>query len=927
MATQADITNTDARDASASPKLTFETYAEYLRNNFLNPLLGSGPTFRAYRRFLAHLEESEGEHHPDSSVSFGFPYLNKFSFSLHRFDESGKSMASHNSKNVNRIEFTHILTHPDCSVTYQVVTLLFGDGYCPSWVVDVLGLQLGVPSHIWVYLFSSRPWARGELNTRTWIGSGERTTTMRIDSNHFIEIDDDALLILEDNAGVRPKTAIMFLGKARDQDEASFINILPWKPPLTRSPDPVICGVRRDAHTQGTFDDMKERTLLHFIKGRGQTPLAYGAGGFLFACLEALLCYHIARGLLGVPWFGKLHESYESKYGYEGRWNTDNIRERWNTIRGQTHYQRAALLSLPDFVHGNFNMKSGALKDAYELIKGKFERHVQKLDLEEARLRDIIDIRRSTGPREHVAQEDVGSRDNLDSKQRRYVPVRNHGHNGPEKSAARPRTMNPSRNWWDRLWIAELLSCFLAIAALVIIVIILATHQNKPMSQWPRLISINSLVSIFTSIMKAAMLLPVAEGISELKWLWFAQPRALVDLDRFDFASRGPWGSLTLLCKITRSYLAVFGAIITIAALAIDPFFQQMLQYYNCLEPIADSVALIPRTNNYTTVGMLASLDTQMAATIYMGMLNPPANASSSIPVTCSTGNCTFPAYEGGVSYSSLAMCSSTEIISHNITWNQSSQSYTLPSGASAGLPALFSSVGVETEYLYTFDTLMLDKVPCDSSSIGDGTFCSVKPLAVRCSLYPCLHTYGGNVSQSVLDERIISTTPLLFMNTVRGSYFSLAGNHSSFPSINCTPSDHPTNNNVVPTSRLSNGLQYIQQGNTTNNTGMQYYNPSCAWLFDIGPTTALSVYLDGIFGHNSANTSSKYPANPSPDTWLQQLYHNGSANPSTIDAFLSGLANAITATMRQRGDASNSAPAQGTVLGSQICVRVRWAW
>ena len=68
------------------------------------------------------------------------------------------------------------------------------------------------------------------------------------------------------------------------------------------------------------------------------------------------------------------------------------------------------------------------------------------------------------------------------------------------------------------MWIAEMLSYLLAILALTAVVIILALHQNKPMPQWPSLISINSLVSIFTSIMKAAMLLPVAEG-RLYKWL------------------------------------------------------------------------------------------------------------------------------------------------------------------------------------------------------------------------------------------------------------------------------------------------------------------------------------------------------------------------------------------------------------------------
>ncbi|MAD87688.1 MAG: hypothetical protein CL912_32410 [Deltaproteobacteria bacterium] len=36
-------------------------------------------------------------------------------------------------------------------------------------------------------------------------------------------------------------------------------------------------------------------------------------------------------------------------------------------------------------------------------------------------------------------------------------------------------------------------------------------------------------------------------GISQLKWIWFKDPRSLTDLTTFENASRGPWGSAQLL--------------------------------------------------------------------------------------------------------------------------------------------------------------------------------------------------------------------------------------------------------------------------------------------------------------------------------------------------------------------------------------------
>ncbi len=41
----------------------------------------------------------------------------------------------------------------------------------------------------------------------------------------------------------------------------------------------------------------------------------------------------------------------------------------------------------------------------------------------------------------------------------------------------------------------------------------------------------------------------------------------------------------------------------------------------------------------------------------------------------------------------------------------------------------------------------------------------------------------------------------------------------------------------------------------------------------------------------------------------------------------MEGLANTMTATMRQRGDSSKSTPATGTVLSATTCIRVRWVW
>jgi hypothetical protein len=39
----------------------------------------------------------------------------------------------------------------------------------------------------------------------------------------------------------------------------------------------------------------------------------------------------------------------------------------------------------------------------------------------------------------------------------------------------------------------------------------------------------------------------LAEGISQSKWQWFRKARQLSDMERFDSATRGAWGSVLLI--------------------------------------------------------------------------------------------------------------------------------------------------------------------------------------------------------------------------------------------------------------------------------------------------------------------------------------------------------------------------------------------
>ena len=501
----------------------------------------------------------------------------------------------------------------------------------------------------------------------------------------------------------------------------------------------------------------------------------------------------------------------------------------------------------------------------------------------------------------------------------------------------------------DVNWLPEIISLLLAVIAFLAIVILLAVRKDKPLPNWPSLIGINSLVAIFSSVLRVALLFPIAECVSELKWIWFANPQPVSDFDRFDSASRGPWGALKLILKRPGNILTSLGASITILTLAVGPFVQQILQFRNCLIPLEGSSAMVPRTNNYTA-GILQHqqeiqnpfLNREMTVALYQGLIKPPARTSDLIRPYCESGNCTFP-HSNKTAYTSLAMCSSIEDISQLVsghgnleneseTWN-----YTLPSGLQLPGTRLLTTAAVSPDGkdqetpLLTLEALMVN-TDCNGTKARQSRICSVKPFAVRAFLSPCIHRYGNvRFSNSIFEEDILSTTMLPFVPEI--GYFSLAGGYPSHPNINCSPSKDFQGNKNQSTSLLASGLRYVNHsGKGLNSSDTLWYDSSCTYDFGQGPTDGLRYSFNNVFFGNEYKPNSVAIGfgllNVAVgDTWMLNLYAGGAANLTSAAAYMERLAVTMTAAIREGGDDSNSAPARGIVFSSQTCVGVEWAW
>ena len=154
------------------------------------------------------------------------------------------------------------------------------------------------------------------------------------------------------------------------------------------------------------------------------------------------------------------------------------------------------------------------------------------------------------------------------------------------------------------LWLWELSSLLLSISCIVATMAIIARYDNKPVPEWKYGLTINGVLSLLSGVAKASMILPVAEGISQLKWHWFwNHRRAIMDFQRFDGASRGPWGCLMMLCNPKGLNLALVGALVTVAALLLEPFIQLIPSYPSLMAPYGTSS--LPRSFYYRDVEMI----------------------------------------------------------------------------------------------------------------------------------------------------------------------------------------------------------------------------------------------------------------------------------------------------------------------------------
>lgn len=155
-------------------------------------------------------------------------------------------------------------------------------------------------------------------------------------------------------------------------------------------------------------------------------------------------------------------------------------------------------------------------------------------------------------------------------------------------------------------WKWEFVASLVNLAVPIIIFATLYPFSGKPVPQWPFKISINSLLSIYTLVLKTAIGFILTSCIGQLQWTWFSKARPLTDMLYFDNATRGPAGAVGLVWRQFRRPLIVLGCVITVLAAVVDPFVQQLIRPVDCNTEVSDgpAAATLPRTNVFEYMGI-----------------------------------------------------------------------------------------------------------------------------------------------------------------------------------------------------------------------------------------------------------------------------------------------------------------------------------
>ena len=275
-------------------------------------------------------------------------------------------------------------------------------------------------------------------------------------------------------------------------------------------------------------------------------------------------------------------------------------------------------------------------------------------------------------------------------------------------------------------WLLEIFAVTISVGSLLAIVAILRHEDGRPFSAWSLAVTLNTVIAALGTLGRTTLAFALSACVGQQKWNWLRKRSdRLVAWERFDEASRGPWGATRLFIWLRARYdisnltshislhfyrhWAALGALVIIGTVAFDPFLQAVLSTYGRLDIdhltqdmahvqqalVVDAGTLMVRNGGpvmsvETSSGLLQMVgsgftqpDFGMISAIYNGFYNNTSwyRDEQAVNNFCATGNCTWPLF------TSAAVCSSCNDVSNKFVirkgasdWNQDWANIPLPS-------------------------------------------------------------------------------------------------------------------------------------------------------------------------------------------------------------------------------------------------------
>ncbi|KAK0391655.1 hypothetical protein NLU13_1154 [Sarocladium strictum] len=222
----------------------------------------------------------------------------------------------------------------------------------------------------------------------------------------------------------------------------------------------------------------------------------------------------------------------------------------------------------------------------------------------------------------------------------------------------------PRQTWLQSAspWALELVWCLLSVVLLMGLVMVLSTYDKQRLPEIPLGITLNTIVAILATATRAVTVFLIGQGISQLKWnQYVGGHKPLTNLQVFDEASRGPWGSLQMVFRTRANLLALLASFLIITSLASSTLTQSAIAYIPRLVPEESLVAKVQYCNSYPC-GPAINLGTDFESDVvnfnnrfetaaFGAVFNPIDRKWPALEPRCQSADCRWPRFN------TLAVC------------------------------------------------------------------------------------------------------------------------------------------------------------------------------------------------------------------------------------------------------------------------------